>query len=32
MYDVCETLTAYADIIEAHEDRFPPGVLEDSQD
>ena len=29
MYDVFEMLTVYADIIEAHEDRFLPGVLED---
>jgi nucleoside-diphosphate-sugar epimerase len=27
--DVLETLTRYADTIEAHEDRFLPGVLED---
>jgi len=32
MYDVFETLTAYADTIEAHEDRFLPGVLESSGD
>ena len=32
MSDVFETLTAYADTIEAHEDRFLPGVLEGSQD
>jgi nucleoside-diphosphate-sugar epimerase len=32
MRDVFETLTAYADTIEAHEDRFLPGVLESSQD
>jgi hypothetical protein len=27
--DVLETLTRYADPIEAHEDRFLPGVLEE---
>jgi len=32
MHDVFETLTAYADTIETHEDRFLPGVLESSQD
>jgi len=32
MYDVFETLTAYAEAIEAHEDRFLPGVLEESAD
>jgi nucleoside-diphosphate-sugar epimerase len=32
MYDVFETLTAYTETIETHEDRFLPGVLETSQD
>jgi len=30
--DIFETLTRYADTIEAHEDRFLPGVLEESED
>ena len=29
MDDVLGTLTRHADVIEAHEDRFLPGVLED---
>ncbi|MFB6202617.1 MAG: UDP-sulfoquinovose synthase, partial [Halorhabdus sp.] len=30
--DVFTTLTDHADVIEAHEDRFLPGVLEDRLD
>jgi len=29
MYDIFETLTAYAETIEGHEDRFLPDVLGD---
>jgi len=32
IHDVLDTLTEHADVIEAHEDRFLPGVLEDRLD
>ncbi|WP_340097976.1 NAD-dependent epimerase/dehydratase family protein [Salinibaculum salinum] len=32
MDDVLASLTRYADVIEAHEDRFLPGVLEDDEE